>query len=134
MSLSTTLQVRFNECDGLGHVNNAVYYTYMEAARTELFQLLDPEMDINNWKLIVVSTSCEYKAQATFGQWLTITTEIEKVGTSSFTVVHQILDRQTEELIAIGRAVMVHFNYQDQKSTPLTPMMIKTLQSLSLPQ
>ncbi|SDX39254.1 acyl-CoA thioester hydrolase [Marininema mesophilum] len=134
MTLNTTLQVRFNECDGLGHVNNAVYYTYMEAARTELFQLLDPEMDLNNWKLIVVSTSCEYKAQASFCQWLTVTTEIEKIGTSSFTVRHQILDRQTEELIAIGRAVLVHFNYQEQKSNQLTPLMIKTLQSLSLPQ
>ena len=43
MPLVTTLQVRFNECDALGHVNNAVYYTYMETARTELFRMLDPD-------------------------------------------------------------------------------------------
>ncbi len=88
MALSTTLQVRFNECDGLGHVNNAVYYTYMETARIELFQMLDPEMDLNNWKLIVASTSCEYKAQAAFAQWLKVTTEVERIGKSSFTVLH----------------------------------------------
>ncbi len=128
--LTTTLQVRFNECDGLGHVNNAVYYTYMETGRIELFRLLDPAMDLDNWKLIVVSTSCEYKAQATFAQWLTVTTQIEKIGNSSFTVYHQILDRDTKELIAEGRAVLVHYNYHEQKSQPLTKEMRATLESL----
>ncbi|PTM59842.1 acyl-CoA thioesterase [Desmospora activa] len=131
MPLSTTIQVRFNECDGLGHVNNAVYYTYMEAARIELFQLLDPDMDLHNWKLIVASTSCDYKAQATFGQWLTITTETEKIGNTSFTLLHRILDRDTGELIALGHAVMVHFDYHQQKSVPLTSTMVQTLQSLN---
>ncbi|MFC4076297.1 acyl-CoA thioesterase [Salinithrix halophila] len=134
MPLTTTLQVRFNECDGLGHVNNAVYYTYMETARIELFQLLDPDMNLNDWKLIVASTSCEYKSQASFAQWLTITTEIERIGNSSFTVLHRILDQQTEELIGLGRAVLVHYDYRKQKSSPLSKEMVKTLQSLALPQ
>lgn len=130
MPLSTTLQVRFNECDGLGHVNNAVYYTYMETARIELFQQLDLDMDLQNWSLIVASTSCDYKAQATFGQWLTITTETEKIGNKSFTLLHRILDRDSGQLIAQGRAVMVHFDYHQQKSTPLTPEMVQTLETL----
>ena len=130
MPLTTTLQVRFNECDGLGHVNNAVYYTYMEAARMELFRMLDPDMDIKNWKLIVASTSCEYKAQASFAQWLRITTEIERIGNSSFTVLHRISDRDTGKLIAVGRAVLVHYDYQKQQSRPLTPEMRRTLETL----
>ncbi|MDA8354637.1 MAG: thioesterase family protein [Firmicutes bacterium] len=134
MPLTTQLQVRFNECDGLGHVNNAVYYTYMETARIELFQMLDPEMNLNNWKLIVASTSCEYKSQASFAQWLKVSTEVERIGTSSFTILHQINDLKTDELIAVGRAVLVHYDYQKQRSVPLTPDMKKTLQSLHLPQ
>ncbi|SDC25838.1 acyl-CoA thioester hydrolase [Melghirimyces thermohalophilus] len=134
MPLTTQLQVRFNECDGLGHVNNAVYYTYMETARIELFQMLDPEMNLNNWKLIVASTSCEYKSQASFAQWLKVSTEVERIGTSSFTILHQINDLKTDELIAVGRAVLVHYDYQKQRSVPLTRDMKKTLQSLHLPQ
>lgn len=134
MPLSTTLQVRFNECDGLGHVNNTVYYTYMETARIELFQMLDPEMDLKDWKLIVASTSCEYKAQASFAQWLKVTTEVERIGKSSFTVLHRISDLQTDEEIAVGRAVMVHYSYHEQKSLPLTPEMRRALQSIALPQ
>ncbi|MGI6126908.1 MAG: acyl-CoA thioesterase [Planifilum sp.] len=130
MSLVTTLQVRFNECDPLGHVNNAVYYTYMETARTELFRMLDPAMDVNNWKLIVASTSCEYKAQATFAQWLRITTEVERIGNSSFTVLHRITDRDSGKLIALGRAVLVHFDYREQRSRPLTPEMRRALEGL----
>ncbi|MDR6226009.1 acyl-CoA thioesterase [Desmospora profundinema] len=132
MSLSTTLQVRFNECDGLGHVNNAVYYTYMETARIELFRMLDPKMDLHDWKLIVASTSCEYKAQASFAQWLTITTETERIGTKSFTLRHRILDRDSGHLIADGRAVMVHFDYPSQKSVPLTEEMVRILESIAM--
>ncbi|MBX6395826.1 MAG: acyl-CoA thioesterase [Alicyclobacillaceae bacterium] len=132
LALSTTLQVRFNECDGLGHVNHAVYYTYMETARIELFRLLDPEMDVNNWKLIVAATSCEYKAQARFAQWLKVTTEIERIGTSSFTVLHHITDAHSGTLIAVGRAVLVHYDYQQQKSVPLTPEMRAVLESLTV--
>jgi acyl-CoA thioester hydrolase len=131
MPLSTTLQVRFNECDGLGHVNNAVYYTYMETARIPLFQMLDPEMNLQDWKLIVASTSCEYKAQASFAQWLTITTETERIGTSSFTLRHRILDRDSGVLIADGKAVLVHYDYQAKKSVPLTEKMVQTLQSIT---
>ncbi|PTX60311.1 acyl-CoA thioester hydrolase [Melghirimyces profundicolus] len=134
MPLTTTLQVRFNECDGLGHVNNAVYYTYMETARIELFQMLDPEMDLNDWKLIVASTSCEYKSQASFAQWLKVTTEAERIGNSSFTLLHRISDLKTDELIAVGRAVLVHYDYRRQRSLPLTKEMRNTLQSLQLPQ
>ncbi|GGE08478.1 thioesterase [Marinithermofilum abyssi] len=130
--LWTKLQVRFNECDGLGHVNNAVYYTYMEAARTELFEMLDPDLDLKQWKLILASTSCEYKSQATFAQWLKISTAVEKIGNKSFTVIHHILDRDTEELIAVGRAVLVHYDYREQKSIPLTEPMRKVLESLSI--
>lgn len=130
MPLVTELQVRFSECDPLGHVNNAVYYTYMETARTELFRMLDPDMDVNNWKLIVASTSCEYKAQATFAQWLQITTEIERIGNSSFTVLHRIMDRDSGKLIAIGRAVLVHFDYRKQRSLPLTTEMRRSLETL----
>ncbi|MCS1352332.1 thioesterase family protein [Mechercharimyces sp. CAU 1602] len=117
--LTTEIQVRFNECDGLGHVNNAVYYTYMETARMELFSKLDPQMDVKEWRLIVASTSCEYKAQARFSQWLTISTQVERIGNSSFTVIHHIRDRDSGELIAIGKAVLIHFDYKEQRSTPL---------------
>lgn len=134
MPLSTKLQVRFNECDGLGHVNNAVYYIYMETARMELFQMLDPEMDLKDWKLIVASTSCEYKAQASFAQWLKVTTEVERIGKSSFTVLHRISDLKSDREIAVGRAVMVHYNYHEQKSVPLTPEMKSALQSLTSPR
>ncbi|GAA3347828.1 hypothetical protein GCM10017717_23010 [Deinococcus persicinus] len=37
----TNLNVRFNDCDSLGHVNNSVYFTYFEEARKGLFQIFN---------------------------------------------------------------------------------------------
>jgi len=35
---TTEIDVRFRDIDAMGHVNNAVYATYIEQARTEYFR------------------------------------------------------------------------------------------------
>jgi acyl-CoA thioester hydrolase len=37
------IQVRFRDLDALGHVNNAVYLTYLEVARAAYFSRLEPD-------------------------------------------------------------------------------------------
>ena len=37
---SHTLEVRFRDCDPMGHVNNAVYLTYLEQARLAQWRAL----------------------------------------------------------------------------------------------
>lgn len=112
--------IRFSETDALGHVNNTVYFVYFEAARSELFRIFVPDMNTAQWKIIVASSHCDFKSEARFGQTMVVSTFIQKIGTSSFTVGHEIHDEDTGTLIAQGSAVLVHYDFTSKKALPLT--------------
>lgn len=120
-------QVRFSECDGLGHVNNTVYFVYMEEARRDLFKIFNPALDLKQWNLIIASASCEFRKQATYADLLTVHTYLSKIGNSSMVVEHKIFN-VSDELIAEGKAVMIFFNYAEQKAERIPDDLRKELQ------
>ena len=114
-----TVTVRFGDCDGLGHVNNAMYYTYMEEARTEIFRIFNPSLKLGNWNLIVASTRCDYIHQVGYAETLTIYTWIGRLGNSSFSVEHA-LRNERGEWVARGQAVMIGYDYLAEKAATLS--------------
>ena len=113
------VKVRFSETDALGHISNISYFIYLEEARTELFADLGFGRDINNWKIILASASCDFVSQGYYNQKLGVQTAVSRIGNSSFQVVHEIKDAESGELVAKGQASAVHFNFKTQKSEAL---------------
>jgi len=111
---STEIRVRFCETDALGHVNNTSYFAYLEEARLDFLE----ETHLDHC-FILASTRCDFVAQAYYNQKLVVTTSIKKIGTKSFTLSHEIIDKYTSKLIAQAEAVVVYFNFDTQQSEPL---------------
>lgn len=107
---------RFCETDALGHINNTSYFIYLEEARIKFFQELGYKMDLNDWKFIVASTKCDFINQGYFNQKLSVLSSISKIGRTSFTLEHQIICEETNKTIAKGSAVIVYFNFKEQRS------------------
>ena len=122
------IAVRFGECDGLGHVNNAMYYTYMEQARVEIFRLFNPTLNLETWNLIVASTRCDYLRQVGFAETLRIYTWIGRLGRSSFTVEHALANERGE-WVARGQAVMIGYDYEAKKAESLGDDTLRALTS-----
>ena len=78
------IEVRFRDCDALGHVNNAVYLTYLEQARFAHWQRLTGVSGIPR-SFILARVECDYRAQATAGERLVVRLHVAAVGNSSFT-------------------------------------------------
>ncbi|PWK13930.1 acyl-CoA thioesterase [Tumebacillus permanentifrigoris] len=113
------LVVRFNDCDALGHVNNATYYTFFEEARGELFRIFNPDLNIRNWNLIVASNACDFLREAVYAQKLTVLTWIGKIGGSSF-VVEQALQDEQGNWVARGKATLLGFDFEHHQALPLS--------------
>lgn len=111
------IYVRYCETDAGGHVNNTSYFIYLEEARTKFFAAigLSPQ-EREDLNFIVAHAECNFIAQAYAGQNLRLTTTITKIGTKSFTMSHDIIEVTSGTLIAKGSAVVVCFNYKEQKS------------------
>jgi acyl-CoA thioester hydrolase len=112
------LEVRFRDCDGLGHVNNAVYLTYLEQARFAFWQRLTGVGGIPR-SFIVARVECDYRVQATAGERLLVRLRVSAVGRSSFTFEYEIVNGRTREVVATARTVQVMYDYTAGASVPI---------------
>jgi acyl-CoA thioester hydrolase len=114
------VDVRFRDCDAFGHVNNAVYLTYLEQARIEAWHHLHGTSGLPQ-NLILARVEIDYRAPATLGDRLVVRLQVAAVGTKSFTLACEIENVRTRELVASARTVQVMYDYTGGKSIPIPP-------------
>ena len=108
-------RVIFRDLDVLGHVNNAVYATYFETGRLEYLVQVGAE----NLGLILAELTISYKSPAYIRERLVIGTRVSEIKNSSFIVEGRIEEKETGRLVATSRAVIVHFDYSENRPKPL---------------
>ena len=115
------LEVRFRDCDAMGHVNNAVYLTYMEQARFKHWRALW-HYDVDRFPdpgVILARAEVDYRAPATFGDALDIKLAVGSIGRTSFQYEYEIVRADTGRLIANAKSVQVAYDYQKQTPIPV---------------
>jgi acyl-CoA thioester hydrolase len=112
------IEVRFRDCDPMGHVNNAVYLTYLEHARLAYWR----ELIRGHQKkpgMILARMECDYRKPATVGQLLDVRMRIAKLGRTSFECEYEIADSRDRSVIAQARSVQVVYDYATGKPVPI---------------
>lgn len=118
---SHRIEVRFRDCDPLGHVNNAVYLTYLEQARLAQWRALwrFGEREAEHIPgVILARAEVDYKRPARYGDLLDVKIGLAALGRTSFTYEYEILDRE-DRLIATARSVQVMYDYARQSPVPI---------------
>ena len=83
------IAVRYRDIDAMGHVNNAVYATYLETARAALFaEHLD--IALTAAPTVLASLQIDYHAPITLGDAVTVRCAVERVGHSSIPMAYTI--------------------------------------------
>ena len=112
-----TIQPRFSDTDALGHISNTAFPIWFEEARTPLFEIYHPTLDVKSWPLIIARIELDLLAQTYWGDDVEIKTYINKLGNSSCEVAHEA--RQKDKIVAKGKAVMIYFDYENEKPLPI---------------
>lgn len=107
------IQLRFSDTDALGHVNNASYAHFLEAARIELMR----EVGVRLGNLILARLAIDFRRQLRFGDAVEVITVIESIGDSSIRMRQQVLTGT--EVAAEATSVVVHFDYSRQRPHPV---------------
>ncbi len=115
----TTVSPRFGDIDGLKHANNIAVAIWFEQARNSIYRLFTPDLDLSyeKWKLIMARTEYDYVGEMFYGDDVTIVTYISRIGNSSFTITQEAW--QQERMRAIGRSVLVHYDFINKRSIPI---------------
>jgi acyl-CoA thioester hydrolase len=111
-------EVRFRDLDALGHVNNAVYASYLESARIAYYQQLTGQ-PLEQLGLILGELTIRYRAPAFFGERLAIGVRVASLGRKSFVMEYAIGRAGDEALIATASTTLVAYDYKLGKSVPV---------------
>jgi len=101
--------VRFNDLDGMGHVNNAIFLTYMESARLAFMSCLGAG-DNPQKSLILARVEVDFRSPIAFGEHVEVGVRTSRVGTKSFELEHEV--RADDRLAAEGKSVLVSYDYE----------------------
>jgi acyl-CoA thioester hydrolase len=113
------IEIRWRDLDALGHVNNAVYATYLEEARDEWMQrALEGAGDL--WDYVLVRIAIDFRRELTQGDdAVLVRTRLTRIGTSSLTLREEIL-KLDGTLSAEAESVVVARDRATGASRPLT--------------
>jgi acyl-CoA thioester hydrolase len=118
---SMAIQIRFADVDKLGHVNNAVYLSYIELARMHYFEEVAGGIEWDRLGVIVARAEIDFLAPVVLGDTLRATTRCSRIGTKSFDLSYSLMRRSggAESEAARALTVMVCFDYRIMQSAPL---------------
>jgi acyl-CoA thioester hydrolase len=129
-------EVRFADTDAMGHVNNAVYLTYVEAARVAWWRDVtgepiqrEPE---RSQGLILAEAEVAYRAPVFHGDTITVETRPTRIGRSSLTMEHRLTARAGDEaarLVATSRCVVVRYDYTTERPVPFPGELVAAIET-----
>ncbi len=105
---------KFGDIDGLGHVNNTIIPGWFEEARNEIYGYFNPEFSFKTWNLILARFEIDFMSQLYYNGQVEIHTYISNIGQSSFEVYQEAW--QNGKLCSKGKTVLVHYDFENQKS------------------
>ena len=108
------LDTRWRDLDAFQHVNNAVYATYIESARVDLFKRWRIVGTNQGKSIIMASLKISYLAQLKHPSSLVIGQRVSRVGSTSFDIESIIFD-EDEKPICFALVVAVCFDFDNQK-------------------
>lgn len=112
------IHVRWSDCDPFGHVNNAVYLTYLEQARFAYWHEVLADVEFPG--MILARIEIDYRAQAFPDEHLDLGAAIVEMGTTSFKVDYEIV-KADGTVVARARSVQVFFDYKAHRPMAIDP-------------
>ncbi|MEO8032860.1 MAG: thioesterase family protein [Acidobacteriota bacterium] len=111
--------VTFRDLDSFGHVNNAVYFTYFELARTRLWFAITGGEEPSDVSFIVARGECDFRAQLGMER-IEISVRIGEMRSTSFDFHTEIRRSGDGVLAATGKVVVVFFDWKTNSKVPLS--------------
>lgn len=118
----TDIQIRFADIDILGHVNNVNLQHYFDLGKTAFYrEVLGVDMLPGGGAAfpITAATQTSYLAQTRHTERIYVETSMPEIGNKSMILQQRILSRETGEVKAESRSVMVAFDFMEQVSIPV---------------
>lgn len=125
---SIPVQLRFNDIDILGHLNNIVYFAFYDLAKARFLQTIKKgNIDFRKVECVIANINCSYIKQILFGEEIEVLTKCIHIGERSFVLRQCLIESSTREIRSVCDTVMVAFDPALGKSVPMSHELRKAL-------
>lgn len=115
------IQIRFNDVDLLGHVNNAVQLNYYDFGKLKYFECLKKgTIDWSEAELVIVNLNIDFFIPIFMDDDIIVKTKIHEVGNKSVKLVQMLYDQKTQKVKSICHAVMCGFDTKTSTSVVIS--------------
>ena len=113
------LQIRFNDVDKFGHVNNTVYFQFYDTAKTDYIASVCKGVDWERLAIVVVKIDAEFVAQIKADDHIACRTRVVKIGNKCFHLEQDVIDVDTQEVKSRCFSIMVLYDLEHQHTIPI---------------
>ena len=118
---SYPLQLRFNDIDSLGHVNNSVYFTFYDLGKSRYFETVKKQsIDWRKADVVIANVNADFLSPIYSYEQVAVETCCVEIGNRSFKLMQRIVNTTTGEVKGICRTIMVGFDVEAGVSAPIS--------------
>ncbi len=110
------IRPRFRDTDAMGHLNNAIYVTYLEVARQVYWERLQQGSDYRRVPFILAHVTIDFRSEALVSERLEVGIRCDWIGTKSFAFAYEIRERDSRRLVVEALSVQVCYDYGAKRS------------------
>ncbi|MBD5174495.1 MAG: acyl-CoA thioesterase [Bacteroidales bacterium] len=115
------VQLRFNDADMFGHINNTVYLQFFDLAKLEYFKcLMGGRIDWKAFGLVVANINCDFFAPCYLEEQLEVVTAVASLGNKSLVLEQRLVSVPKGTVKAIARTTMVNFSLATGATEPIS--------------
>lgn len=123
---SMPLQIRFNDIDLLGHLNNSVYLEMMDLGKATYFNdVLGANLNWHEINMAIVNINADFLAPAFLTDDIMVITRVKGISAHSLTLEQRIVDARTGEVKCQARTIMAGYDIKTATSLPIDPEWVK---------
>lgn len=113
------IQVSLRDLDALGHVNHAVYLSYLEVARTNYYFALCGFQNVGQLDFVLGSVSCRYRSPSYLHEMLLVSVGPSEIGRKSWGLRYEVREEKTGRFILDAQTTQVQYDYSAGRSVEI---------------
>ena len=116
---SMPVQIRFSDVDQFGHVNNSVYFSLYDLAKTTYMSDVFSTPQLEMMVVVVANINANFLIPVFFTDKIVIETTTVHLGNKSFTLLQRAIDVETGMVKCECRTIMVVYDMATKEPVPI---------------
>ncbi len=122
------VQIRFNDADALGHINNTVYFSFYDLGKSEYFNTIrGGALATQDIDIVVAHAEVDFLSPILLTDSVEVHTAVSSIGNKSFTLCQQIVDTNDNSVKCRCKTVMVGFDHNTHRAKPISDVWRKAI-------